>query len=260
MRSMKSSHLSLLMMAATLLMGYAISYASIPVDRLAQVGTLDINEPLYMALTPNGKTLYVVNAVTESDPDISGSISVVSTRSNEVVDTIELRTGFPMEMAISPNGKRVYLAVSQASGAIDSEGDNRVEVIDTKINAIVATIPIDGLAPYGPIGIAISSDGKKVYVSYRGDRSVRVIDTGTNEEIASVKVGDAPVGIAVTPNKKWVYVANRSALSDPPVSTVSVIDARTNAVVQTIPLSLDPAKSTTDVAITPDVMAPHIKT
>lgn len=75
---------------------------------------------------------------------------------------------------------------------------NNVSVIDTGKNVVIATIPVG----IGPGGVAVTSDGSKVYVAngaYGGPGSVSVIDTSSNTVIATLPVGDGPVAVAVTP-------------------------------------------------------------
>ena len=46
------------------------------------------------------------------------------------------------------------------------------------------------------------------YVTSSFTNSVTVIDTATNEEVASVSVGQSPFGVAAHPSGSHVYVAN----------------------------------------------------
>ncbi len=52
--------------------------------------------------------------------------------------------------------------------------------------------------------------------------------------IATIGVGDTPAGIAVTPNNRFAYVANNNNDGILGGDTVSVLDLRTNTVIQTI--------------------------
>jgi YVTN family beta-propeller protein len=117
-------------------------------------------------------------------------------------------------------------------------------------------------------GVAVTPDGRKVYVANSGSNNVFVIDTATNAVIGSpIPVGLFPSGVAVTPDGRKVYVANRDS------DNVSVIDtkrekkrrqgpggrqgrdvseadagAATNTVIATIPVGSSPI----GVAVTPD--------
>ena len=81
--------------------------------------------------------------------------------------------------------------------------------------------------------IALSPDGSTVYVANTTSGTVDVIDTSSNEVVATVAVGLDPVAIAVRPDGNEVWVANH--ISD----SVSVIDtapgsATANQVVDTV--------------------------
>jgi len=115
--------------------------------------------------------------------------------------------------------------------------DNTVSVIDTDSGTVVATVPVSA----GPHGMAITRDGRTVYVSGDGSSSVDVIDTATDKVVKTIEVGKTPNGIALTPDNRLllvtVYGDNRLAL----------IDTSTQSVASTIPV---PKPHT--VAISPD--------
>lgn len=161
-----------------------------------------------------------------------------------------------------------------------------VSVIDTAVNAVVATIPLGAtprklaITPDGrfvycatrlpagvtvidalsrtvsgtiagvgaqPEAVAIGPDGHRVYVTSFGDNAVSVIDTLTNTvEVGGIGVGTGPGSVAVAPDGRRAYVANSGA------GTVSVINLDANAgpvhaVVDTIGVGASPAS----VAVTP---------
>jgi YVTN family beta-propeller protein len=95
-------------------------------------------------------------------------------------------------------------------------------VIDTATNtASPTTIPVGA----HPIAIAITPDGKTVYVANEGSNNVSVIDTATNTASpTTIPVGAHPNAIAITPDGKTAYVAGG-------INTVSVINTQTNQVV-----------------------------
>jgi YVTN family beta-propeller protein len=99
--------------------------------------------------------------------------------------------------------------------------DNTVSVIDTDAGAVVATVPVSA----GPHGMAITQDGRTVYVSGDGSSSVDVIDTATDKVVKTINVGKAPNGVALTPDDRLlvvtVYGEDRIAFID--TSTQSVI-------------------------------------
>ena len=89
-----------------------------------------------------------------------------------------------------------------------------LSVIDTSSNAVVATVGVGD----SPVGVAITPDGTRAYVTNSRSSSVSVIDTSSNTVVATVGVGNSPAGVAITPDGTRAYVANSNA------SSVSVIE------------------------------------
>jgi YVTN family beta-propeller protein len=98
--------------------------------------------------------------------------------------------------------------------------DNTVSVIDADAGTVVATVPVSA----GPHGMAITQDGRTVYVSGDGSSSVDVIDTATDKVMKTINVGKAPNGIALTPDDRLlvvtVYGEDRVAFVDTSTQTV----------------------------------------
>ena len=99
--------------------------------------------------------------------------------------------------------------------------DNTMSVIDADAGAVVATVPVST----GPHGMAITQDGRTVYVSGDGSSSVDVIDTATDKVVKTINVGKAPNGIALTPDDRLlvvtVYGEDRIAFVDTSTQTVA---------------------------------------
>lgn len=115
--------------------------------------------------------------------------------------------------------------------------DNTVSVVDAGSGAVLETLAVSA----GPHGMAITRDGRRVYVSGDGSSAVDVIDTATDKIVKTISVGKAPNGIALTPDDRLllvtVYGENRLAF----------VDTATDAVIATT----DVPKPHT-VAISPD--------
>jgi YVTN family beta-propeller protein len=82
--------------------------------------------------------------------------------------------------------------------------------------------------------VNIVSAASFTYIANSNDNTVSVMDTSTNNVVATVSVGNNPVGLAVTPDGTAVYVANSGD------NTVSVINSATNTVVATVPVGNQP--------------------
>jgi len=117
--------------------------------------------------------------------------------------------------------------------------------------ATATSIPRGLPIPVGsePGGVAVTSDGSKVYVTNFGDDTVSVIGTASKTVTATIPIPRCPyaaygaAGVAVTPDGSMVYVTNAIC------STVSVIDTARNMVTATIPV---PSQYPLGIAVTPD--------
>lgn len=113
-----------------------------------------------------------------------------------------------------------------------NQNANTVSVINLENNAVVATIPVG----VQPTGVAVSPDGKKVYITNQNligpstGNTVSVIDVATNTVITNITVNDSPYGIAISPDGSRLYVTSQS-----PFNTVSVISTATNTVLKILP-------------------------
>ena len=95
-----------------------------------------------------------------------------------------------------------------------------VTVIDTATDTISGTIAL--AAGTQPQGVAITPDGKHIYVGSIGGFTVAVADAATNAVTTTVNVFGNTIGLAVRPDGTKVYGAGGS-------STVKIIDTATNA-------------------------------
>jgi YVTN family beta-propeller protein len=128
-------------------------------------------------------------------------------------------------------------AAPAAKAYVANFKDNTVSVIDTGAGEVVATVPVAA----GPHGMAITKDGRMVYVSGDGSSSVDVIDTAIDKVVKTINVGKAPNGVALTPDNRLLLVAvydeNRVAFVD--TSTQTVVAAITVPKPHTVAISPD---------------------
>lgn len=132
----------------------------------------------------------------------------------------------PGFVAISPNGRLAYIA---------NRGANLVTVVDTSINKVIATIPVDAGPPQY---VNFSPDGRRVYLSIFNEQRtiavVGVLDTTTNKVVATVPVRTRPFLSAVTADGRFLWVPNHDS------GTVSVIDTANYAVTKEIKVAANP--------------------
>lgn len=112
-----------------------------------------------------------------------GTVAVLDPQTGNV--TKEIRTGLhPNDIISSPDGQFIYAA---------NANSDRISVINTHRNEIVEEISVklspDKNSYFGdsPNGLAISSDGKTLYVANGMDNALAVVNLG---EISSAKGGD----------------------------------------------------------------------
>ena len=160
-----------------------------------------------------------------------------------------------LNTTFTPNDTANYTTVSKNISINVTSGplayiptQSNVSIIDTATNTVMGIVNVNAPGP----GVAISPDGKKVYVVTEASSpipgNVSVVDTTTNTVTAKVSVGLEPYGLAVTPNGKNVYVTNLGS------NNVSVINTTTNNVTATVNLSFVNSgyPNPFGVAITPD--------
>jgi YVTN family beta-propeller protein len=93
-----------------------------------------------------------------------------------------------------------------------------VAVIDARSHELLSKIQL----PTGslPMGTAISSDGKELYVSTGRGNAIAIIDTAKNAVATTIPVGNRAWGIALDPTGSKLYTANGAS------NDVSVIDLK----------------------------------
>ena len=93
-----------------------------------------------------------------------------------------------------------------------------------------------------PDDLAVSPDGKRLYVVCSGSDEVLMVDTAARAVAGRVAVGKVPRGIALSPDGKRFYVTN--SWSD----TVSEVDALSLQVLRTLPAGFEPTGVALDAA------------
>ncbi len=90
--------------------------------------------------------------------------------------------------------------------------------------------------------IAITPDGKTIYVASDNSDTVTPITTATGRVGRPIKVGSFPDGLAIAPDGTTLYVANIGS------NTVTAINTATNTVIKAIKVGIRPR----EIVITPD--------
>jgi len=91
-----------------------------------------------------------------------------------------------------------------------------------------------------PGELAISPDGRRLYVVCEKSDELRVVDTRTAKLIKRIAVGHVPRGLSVSADGKQIYVANSWT------DTISVIDAQKLETVRTLATGFEPISAVAD--------------
>jgi YVTN family beta-propeller protein len=158
------------------------------------IGYLFRFEPYQAAITPDSKFAYITCRK-------SGEVRVLDITQMTIVDSITVGSA-PLIPAITPGGGYVFVA---------NRNSNSLSAINTATRQVEYTIDNVGVEPHG---VAVSKDGKYLYVSCEnlgvsdpphhptvGGKKigfVKVIDIAERKVVASMEVGNYGSGMAVT--------------------------------------------------------------
>ena len=202
--------------------------------------------------------------VNQATGAVAGTVNGVDVDGNPLTYSVPVSgSGAPTKGAVSINKDTGAFAYQPSTGARLAAQTTSVPDFDTftvnvndgqvttPVTVTVAVLPaVATLATPGdtvalgsganPSAVAVY--GNRSYVANATARTVEVIDTETNQVIATVPVQTSPSAIAVSPDGKSVWVANSGS------RTVQRIDTQSNTVVATVTVGTTP----TALAVTGD--------
>jgi YVTN family beta-propeller protein len=177
----------------------------------------------------------------------SGDVSVIDGRRREVIATIPLGKR-PRGIAADSTNQRLFVALSGsplAGPGVEESGlppadraADGIGVLDTVSLRIVKVL--SGVSD--PEQIAVSANGRRLYVASEDTGQAVAIDIGSGNVLGRVLVGAEPEGIAVHPIRGIAYVSSEAS------SSVAIVDMDTLQVVRTVPVGERPR----EVAVSTD--------
>lgn len=135
--------------------------------------------PVQVGFSPDGAMAFVSLSA-------ENSLGIIDTAKGRLVKKVAVGST-PIQMYATPDGRRVYVA-NQGSA---SKPADTVSVVDPQAGKVVATIKTDK----GAHGVAISKDGRYVFVTNIEAATLSVIDTASNKVVATHRVGAGPNGV-----------------------------------------------------------------
>ena len=185
--------------------------------------------PLGIAITPDGRTAYVVD---DGASNGSNSLTPIDLTTNPPTSGRPIPDGVGNGsnwIAITPDGRRAL---------VSDPGAGKVTPFDLTTSPATRG-PLISVG-VNPEGIAVTPDGRTAYVADTGTNAVIPIDLARNPPVAETPITSGelrfPFGVAITPDGTRAYVASRDA------NTVVPIDlTRTPPVVgRAIPVGTSP--------------------
>jgi YVTN family beta-propeller protein len=230
-----------------------------PAEKLIRVGLF----PQDLAVTPDGRQLWVADTGPQTSPSWKSDLTVISTGTDKVEATLAVK-GAPSQIAFSPDGRYAYVTTSlglwvyrtstrQVAYVIAGLGDPEsvavsptgrsvlvtesqraaVAVISTRTHAVIRTIKVKRL----PWQIVISANGRTAYVADAASNAVSVITTATGRVTRTLSVTDDPDTLALSPNGRELWVGENAG------GSVAVLNIVHNTAVGQIELGGGPQEA-----------------
>jgi len=147
-------------------------------------------EPVAAAITLDGSFLFVANhlpAGAADRGDIAAAVSVINTKTNKAVTTIELPNGTTslQGICISPDGRYAYATHILGRYTVPTTqlergwmNTNALSIIDVRNKQLIDTVLLDDVdnGAANPWAVGCTNDGKYICVTHAGTDELSIID------------------------------------------------------------------------------------
>jgi PQQ-dependent catabolism-associated beta-propeller protein len=178
-------------------------------------------EPEGVKVSADGRTLYVTS-------EVASLVHVIDVASARVVKNIPVGKR-PRRMALTPDGKELW--VTNELGA-------SVSIVSTASHEVIATLAFSlkgaRAEDITPVGIVMSSDGKRAFVALGRANHVAFVDVAARKVTQLVLVGKRAWNLALDKAQARLWVVN--GLSD----DVTVVDVAGAKAIKSIPVGRVP--------------------
>jgi YVTN family beta-propeller protein len=175
--------------------------------------------PRELATSADGKSLYVVS-------EKSDALLVVDTHNGSVVGRVAVGH-MPRGLSVSANAKQIYVANSWT---------DTVSVIDAEKLEVVKTLATGS----EPTSAVPDQEGATLYVANRLSNDISVIDLASGQEIKRLTAGRGASYLLRSPDGSQIYCTHvypNVASGVPPESEITIVDTKTQRVVERKPLA-----------------------
>lgn len=148
-----------------------------------------------IAVTPDGKEVWVGNRGADT-------LSIIDPESLEIVSTVKC-PGFPIRIVFTPDGTRALVSCAEAGEVALFDARSREPLLRRKLD--LSTVPDAATRLFGdrfgespvPVGLVVSTDGRRAWVAATQADVVVVVDTETLEVVELIQAGHEPDGMAL---------------------------------------------------------------
>jgi YVTN family beta-propeller protein len=170
------------------------------------------NGPGMTIFSPDGAYGYVCSSFTPETV-------VVSTKTHEIVGSVQQVSPFCPNIAASPDGEQVWMTFKDTGKVMVFSAKPPFQVL-----RVLDTGPITN-----HVNLVRTPRGQLAYVTIGGLNQVKAFRTTDFQQVATISVGDLPHGIWPSGDGSRVYVGIENG------DAVTAIDTATNRVIATIP-------------------------
>ena len=173
---------------------------------------------------------------------LRGGHIIATTEGSRTLSVVDLRGGTVSSVATDQQGSHM-LAVSpdQHTAYVANIMSGTVSIIDLVTMKKTGDIAVGG----HPEGLAITKDGKQLWVGDNGVAHVRIVDLATQKTIAALPTDSVAFRVAISPDGKTAVTSNLAS------GTLNLFDVATRKPVGTISVSGDPKATQVTLAFAP---------
>lgn len=262
--------------------GYLADAGEVTAVSLPQVSVLtrvfvEGNQCTDVKVSPDGSTVYAACVNMPSQTPGKNFFNVIDARANKLIAAFQTSgNGSNSRLVVSHDGTRAYMTVAgpslngyvvvdlatnrllntvslpsesfglalDPSGAVlYSSGLGVVYAVNPATGRVLQSINVSsGHAGLIAIGLAVTPDGKRLYVANQDDATVAVIDLACGCVIKNIPVGAGPMPVAISPDGKTTLVGNVVS------SLIYIVDTATDKQIGAFEAGTGPAA----VAFSPD--------